>query len=260
MRIAWALGLAALLSVSVAAARAEARVKVAVAEFQVEGATSPALSQQLQEGLQKGLARSGIQVVEAAEAAKLLEAHPELQKCDTSACLKSLGQLLDVRYVVRVRVDAAGNTYKAAARVFSTEGATPPELPVMTRSKACDVCTVAEAREALVRLGDTMRLQLEEPVAAAPPPPPPPPPPPKLAGPIVAAMVGALTLAAGFAVLSSNGDCTATACDENRTRSAVGGALIGAGAAVAVMGTYVTVMRSRGAADPVTGVAVAFRW
>jgi hypothetical protein len=122
------------------------------------------------------------------------------------------------------------------------------------------VCTVAEAREALVRLGDTMRLQLEEPVAAAPPPPPPPPPPPKLAGPIVAAMVGALTLAAGFAVLSSNGDCTGTMCDENRTRSAVGGALIGAGAAVAVMGTYVTVMRSRGAADPVTGVAVAFRW
>jgi hypothetical protein len=259
MRIAWALGLATLLSSFVVAARAEARVKVAIAEFQVEGATSPALSQQLQEGLQKGLARSDIQVVDAAEAAKQLAAHPELQKCDTSACLKALGQLLDVRYLIRVRVDAAGNTYKVSSRVFSTEGATPPELPVMTRSKACDVCTVAEAREALVRLGDTMRLQLEEPVAAAPPPPPPPPP-PKLAGPIVAAMLGALTVAAGFAVLSSNGDCTATACDENRSRSAVGGALIGAGAAVAVMGTYVTVVRSRGAGDPVTGVAVAFRW
>jgi hypothetical protein len=63
----------------------------------------------------------------------------------------------------------------------------------------------------------------------------------------------------GLAVSGSNGSCTGTACSENRTRSAVGGALGGAGAVVAVMGTYVTIVRSYGR-DPVTGVAVALSW
>jgi hypothetical protein len=39
----------------------------------------------------------------------------------------------------------------------------------------------------------------------------------------------------------------------------VGGGLIGAGAVAAVAGTYVTLIRSRGG-EPVTGVAVAFRF
>lgn len=263
MRTAWAVGLAAFLSfvaMSFAAARAEARVRLAIVEFQLEGGTSPALALQLQEGFQNGLLRSGASVLDAAETAKRIEARPELQHCDTSVCLKALGQLLDVRYLVRVRVDAAGNSYKAVARVFSTEGATPPELPLTTKSKTCDVCTVAEARETLLRLADTLRPQFEEPLPLAPLPPAPPPPPPSVAGPIVAAMVGAIAVAAGFAVLSSNGDCTGTLCDENRTRSAFGGALIGAGAVVAVAGTYVTIVRSRGGHDPVTGVNVAFRW
>ena len=60
-------------------------------------------------------------------------------------------------------------------------------------------------------------------------------------------------------MLASNGDCTATGCDENRTRSAAGGVLIGAGAALTLTGAYVTIIRSRGG-DPVTGVALAMRW
>jgi hypothetical protein len=262
MRTAWAVGLAAILSaiMSFAAPRAEARARLAIVDFQIEGGASPALSLQLQEGFQAGLLRSGVFVIDAAETAKRMEARPDLQHCDTSVCLKALGQLLDARYLVRVRVDAAGNTYKAVARVFSTDGATPPELPLTTKSKTCDVCTVAEARETLLRLADTLRPQIEEPLPVAPVPPAPPPPPPSRTLPVVAAMVGALTVAAGFAVLSTNGDCIGTLCEENRTRNAVGGALIGAGAAVAVMGTYVTIVRSRGGADPVTGVNVAFRW
>jgi hypothetical protein len=82
---------------------------------------------------------------------------------------------------------------------------------------------------------------------------------PRLLGPVLVAMAGALAIGAGFAVLATNGSCTATGCDENRTRSAVGGVLIGVGAALTVGGTYVTIVRSRGG-DPVTGVNVAFRW
>ena len=48
-------------------------------------------------------------------------------------------------------------------------------------------------------------------------------------------------------------------CSENRTRNAAGGLLIGVGAAFTLTGAYVTIVRSRGG-DPVTGVAVAWRW
>jgi len=159
-----------------------------------------------------------------------------------------------------VKVDVAGNSYKTVARLFTTEGPTPAALPIATETKSCDVCTVAEARAIMLRLADALRGRIEEmtpaPVPVAPLPPPPP---PRLMGPAVLAMVGAVAVGAGFAVLASNGDCTAIACDENRTRNLAGGVLIGAGAALTLTGAYVTIVRSRGT-DPVTGVAVALRW
>ncbi|HVU51961.1 MAG TPA: hypothetical protein VHL80_14790 [Polyangia bacterium] len=254
MRNAIAVGLAAVLSLAAGAARA--RVRVAVADFEVSGGDSAALKVQLQDGFVQGLARAGVLVLDSADTAKKLEARPELQHCDTSACLKAIGEQLDVRYVARVRVEIAGNSYKTVARVFSTEGSAPASLPIATKSKQCDVCTVVEARESLVRLADMMRPQLEEPAPPVPVvPPPPPPKPPGITVPIVAAMAGAVSVAVGFAILATNGTCTGTLCSENRTRSALGGGLVGAGAAVAVMGTYVTLVRSRGG-EPVTGVAM----
>jgi hypothetical protein len=255
MRLLATVGLGTVLTL--AAGAAEARARVAIAEFEMVGGDSAALAVQLQDGFVLGLVRAGVPVLDAAETAKKLDGHAEIQHCDTSPCLKAIGQQLDVRYVARVRVEVAGNSYKTVARVFSTEGTAPASLPIATKSKTCDVCTVVEARDSMVRLADMLRPQLEEPAPPVPlPPPAPPPRPPSLALPIVAAMAGALVAAAGFAVLASNGSCTGTACSENRTRSAVGGTLIGAGAVAAVAGTYVTVMRSRGG-EPVTGVAVA---
>jgi hypothetical protein len=258
MRTAVALGLAAVLSL--AAARAEARARIAIAEFQIAGGDSPALALQLEDGFVLGLVRSGVQVIDAVDTAKKLDGHPELQHCDTSLCLKAIGLQLDVRYVARVRVDVAGNSYKIVARVFSTEGSAPAALPIATKSKTCDVCTVVEARESMLRVADMLRPQIEEPALPAPVAPPPPAAgPPSLALPIVAAMMGAVSVAVGFAILGSNGTCTGTLCSENRTRSALGGGLVGAGAVAAVSGTYVTVVRSRGG-DPITGVAVAFQF
>ena len=258
MRTVAAVGL--LVGLSLAASTAQARVRVAIAEFQIAGGDSaPALSLQLQDGFVLGLVRSGVQVLDAVDTTRRLEGHPELQHCDASPCLKAIGQLLDVRYVVRVKVDVAGNSYKTVARLFSTEGSAPAALPISTKSKTCDVCTVAEARQSLLRLADTLRPQIEEPAAPPVPVAPVAYEPPGRTVPIVAAMAGAVAMAVGFAVIGSNGSCTGTSCDENRTRSAVGGTLIGAGAAVAVLGTYVTIVRSYGR-DPVSGVAVAFRW
>src|SRR6516165_3228120 len=245
MRLAFAaaLGLLAL----TAAGSASAKVRVAIPEFQLEGAPPPALGIQLQDGFVLGWVRGGAQVLDPTDTTKKLDGHPELQRCDASPCLKAIGQQLDVGYIVRVKVDIAGNSYKTVARLFSTEGAAPAALPVATESKSCDVCTVAEARAVMLRLADALRAHIEEPPAPPVPlPQAPPPAPPRLVGPVVLAMIGALAIGAGFAVLATNGACTAESCDANRTRNLTGGFLVGAGAALTLTGAYVTFVRSRG--------------
>jgi hypothetical protein len=254
-----ALGMLALTAATSAHAAAT-RIRVAIPEFQLEGSPPPALGIQLQDGFVLGWVRSGAHVLDPSDTAKKLDGHPELQRCDASPCLKAIGQLLDVGYVVRVKVDVAGNSYKSVARLFSTEGAAPAVLPIATESKTCEVCTVAEARAVMLRLADALRAHVED---NAPPQVPlsssPTSSPPRLLGPVLVAMSGALASAAGFAVLATNGSCTSTGCNENRTRSAAGGILIGAGAALTIGGTYVTIVRSHGG-EPVTGVTLAFRW
>ncbi len=245
-------------------APAQAKVRVAIPDFQVEGSSSPALTLQLQDGFVLGLVRAGVQVVDPVDVGRKLESKPELARCDSSPCLKSIGQLLDVRYLVRVKVEVAGNSYKVVGRVFSTEGPAPAALPLANRSKSCDVCTVAEARDVMLRLADQLKIYLDEaptaPVPTAPAEPPPAP--PRLAGPVMAAMIGGVAMAVGAAVLGTLGSCDATKCSENRTRSAFGGALVGAGAVVTFMGAYVSVERSRAPAAPsaTTSINVALRF
>lgn len=232
---------------------ANAKVRVAVPDFHVEGDRTPALALQLQDGFMLGLVRAGLQVIDPMDVARRLDGHPELASCDSSPCLRNVGELLAVRYVLRVKVDVAGNGYKMVARLFSTEGAAPAALPISTKSRSCDVCTVAEAREYMLKLADAIRPDIDEPVAVLVAPPLiPSPPPPSVAGPLAAAMAGALTLGIGIALLATLPSCRAdgqpSGCDSNRARSAFAGGLIGAGAATAVVGTAVTLGRIQTAA------------
>ena len=244
---------------------AHAKVRVAVPEFKIEGEGTPALALQLQDGFVLGLVRAGVQVFDPIDVARRLEGTPELSDCDTSPCLKNLAKLLTVKYVIRVKVEGAGNSYKMVARLFSTEGAAPAALPISTKSRSCDVCTVAEAREYMLKLADAVRPDLED--VAAPPvaPPAPPPPPPSLVTPLVAAMAGAVAVGIGIALLATLPDCHSTtvpsSCDDNRARSALGGSLIGAGLVTSTVGTTVAVWRGRigsgaPAAPPATMVAL----
>jgi hypothetical protein len=252
-----ALGLIAFGGVTTAAS---ARARVAILDFQIDGGPAPALGIQLQDGFVLGLVRAGVQVLDPIDTARRLDGHPELQHCDASPCLKAIGQILDVGYVVRAKVDVSGNSYKSVVRLFSTEGAAPAALPIATESKSCEVCTVAEARATMLRLADALRAHIDELTPPAPPPPAPPPPPsPRLLGSVLLAMAGALSIATGAAVLASEGSCTGLTCSENRKRNAAGGVLVGAGVALTLTGAYVTIVRSRGG-DPVSGVAVAWRW
>jgi hypothetical protein len=259
MRLTAAVALGLIATAGMASA-AQARTRVAIPDFQIDGGPPPALGIQLQDGFVLGLVRAGVQVLDPIDTARRLDGHPELQHCDASPCLKAIGQILDVGYVVRAKVEVAGNSYKSVVRLFSTEGAAPAALPIATESKSCDVCTVAEARATMLRLADALRAHIDELTPPAPPPPPPAQPaPPHLVGPILFAMAGALSIATGAAVLTSEGSCTGAGCSENRARNVAGGLLIGAGAALTLTGAYITIVRSRGG-DPVTGVAVAWRW
>jgi len=234
------------------AGQAHAKVRVAIPEFRLEGSAAPALELQLQDGFVLGLVRSGVQVLDPVDTGRRLESKPEILGCESSACLKTMGQSLDARYVVRVKVSANGNSYKMVVRLFSTEGAAPAALPIATKSMPCDVCTVAEARDVMLRLADAIRTHLEEP--APPPPPLAARPPAELTAPAAFATGGLAVAATGAAILLSRGDCTPatkdTVCSQNDNRLWLGLALLVGGVTSSAVGTYVVVSRLREAGGP----------
>jgi hypothetical protein len=225
-------------------AAAANRARAAIPEFQVEGETSPALVIVLQDGFVVGLTRAGVQVLDSVDVRHRLVGHPELEKCDTSLCLKRLGELLGVGYLLRVRVNVAGNSYRMTARLFHTEGTGAAALPALTQSRFCDVCTVVEAREVMIRLADAVRKPFEEaPVTVAVPS--------RLSLlPLVALGTGLVALAGGAALYLSSGRTS-------KTTPALGGALMGAGLSLAGMSGYLMFVDAAGAPP---AMAIAWRW
>jgi hypothetical protein len=218
------------------------RPRVAIEEFSLEGdGQSPGLAMQLRDGFLIGLVREGIDVIDSTDVAKQLARTPELKGCETSPCLKRLGELLAVRFVLRVKISLAGNSYRMSARMFSTEGAAPAALPIAVLFRSCDVCTVNEAREHMIRLAEGIRSRLEE--HSAPTPPPVPPPPPRFRAP------GFVALAAGLAAVVSGALLVSSSPDSGRRRPAFGGALMGLGLGASLVGTYIIFDRWGGAAS-----------
>ena len=212
------------------------RARVAIRELVVEGEdTSTALGMQLQDGFVAGFVRAGIQVLDSVDVARKIEGHPELQKCDTPICLKRLGQVLDVRYLLLLKVTVNGNSYRMTARLFSTEGSTPAVLPVDTQSRFCDVCTAAEARAVMLRLADAIKRPIEE--------------------------VPVLGLGAGLLAVVGGSLLIVTADSNDKTLPALGGALVGSGATV--VGVSIHTMATdpaRQGRKPAVGLSVAMRW
>ncbi len=222
-------------------------------EFAVEGEDStPALNMQLQDALVLGLALAGVKVLDPVDVAKRLAQAPDLLRCDTSACFKQAGQALDARTILRIKVTVSGNNYKAAARLFSTEGIAPAVLPIAARQRFCDVCTVEEARTMLRRLAEEMRRNIEAPPAALPPPPPPPP--GARRGTMIGLGVGVGLIAVGAAWLASSGDLP-------QRSAAFAGAIVSAGAIVAGASLYfVFDAGPRTPTRPGTTVALGASW
>jgi hypothetical protein len=197
--------------------------RVAILEMALEGeGAAPAMAMQLQDGFVLGLLRAGIDVIDSADVDKRLAGSPELKGCDSSPCLKKAGQLLAARYALRVKVALSGNSYTMTTRLFSTEGAAPAALPIATLSRSCIVCTVGEARDAMIKLADGMRARIETESAPAAAPP--------MAsegggsrlGPLAALAAGVAAVALGAAVVSAAGP-------GDKGQAALGGTFVGAG-------------------------------
>ena len=132
---------------------------------------------------------------------------------------------------MRVKIALAGNSYRMTVRLFSTEGATPAALPFATQSRACDVCTVNEAREHMIRLAEGVRVRLED-NSAPPPPPAPVPPPPRSRKPAL------VSLAAGLAAIVGGTLLVASSPDVGKRGPTLGGAVIGLGLSSSLFGLY----------------------
>jgi hypothetical protein len=213
--------------------------RVAISEFKVDGdGASPALSMQLQDGFVVGVTRTApIYVLDSVDVARYMDTFPELQKCDGSICIKRFGQLLDVSHLIRVSVKVTGNSYTMTARLLSTEEPTPAIVPVDTETRFCNVCTVDEARQKMIQLGDEVKRPVESWLSTWRPPPPPPPPPKSWRRPIAA--VG---LALGFATAVTGGAMFANASSTgHRWQPGVGGLLAGLGVSATVLGCYILV-------------------
>ena len=230
------------------------RPRIAITELTLAGeGAAPALAMQLQDGFVLALVRAGIDVLDSTDVAKRLASAPELQGCETSPCLKRTGDLLGVLFVIRVKVDNDGNSYKMTARLFSTQGAAPAALPVAAQSRTCDVCTAQEAREQMIRLADGLRPRIEEHTAL-----PPPPTQKRDDGPAVwpawtAVGAGLLGVVVGALVLRSSDS------GGSQRRAALGGALMGAGLTTSVVGLHAAISAGPlqpGPAWPGSGPAV----
>jgi hypothetical protein len=228
--------------------------RVAVTEFKVEGdGASPALSMQLQDGFVVGVTRTApIYVLDSVDVARYMDTFPELQKCDGSICVKRFGQLLDVSHLIRVNVKVSGNSYTMTARLLSTEEPTPAMVPVDTETRFCNVCTVDEARQRMVQLGDELKRPIESWLDMWRPPPPPPPPPKSWRRPLAA--VG---IALGFATAATGGALLAnTSSTGSKWKAGVAGLMVGFGTSATILGCYVLVAIPSEPSKPAVNLSV----
>lgn len=231
--------------------------RVAITEFKVIGeSASPTLSMQLQDGFVVGLTRTApIYVLDSVDVARYMDSFPELHKCEGSICVKRFGQLLDVSHLIRVTVTVTGNSYTLTGRLFSTENVTPAAVPVATETRFCNVCTVDDARQKMVQLGDELKRPVVTWLDAWRPPPPPPPQPESWRRPLAV-----MAVVAGFTTAIVGGALYANAPNEGpRWKTGLAGLLVGMGASTATVGCYVLIALPSDM-KKTTGIAVAFKY
>jgi hypothetical protein len=189
---------------------AHAGERLALASFRTLGEhmTEPARGA-LRLSLTGGLAAAGFEVVGDEEQTQRLRGVPGLAGCETAACLKRLGEVLGVKNALKGQIEMIGTSrYLTSLSLIETE--TGREIARV--DDTCEVCTLAEANDAVSNAAAALKAKLEPPRVPAPPAvaavtaPAPEPPPSKLTlalrwGGVALLGVGAVGLIVGFAEL-----------------------------------------------------------
>jgi hypothetical protein len=127
---------------------------VALWSITASGQQATALKDQFHRSVTGGLASAGIKVISPAVLERRLAERPGLLGCETSICLARAAELLGADRLVRASIEIFGSSYVFRFEHFAADGRS------LGRTEGrCDVCTIAEANEALslaaARLGRT---------------------------------------------------------------------------------------------------------
>lgn len=131
----------------VSAGRASATGRVAALVPQVKPAAAPEVRDRFHEAVTRGLQSGGDEVVSAAEVRLRLGATEEMLNCAGGGpCVARAAQTLRSDRLVSTEIDVSGKDYAIKMRLLDAVG-----RELAKTDEPCDICTVKEADEAVVR-------------------------------------------------------------------------------------------------------------
>jgi hypothetical protein len=138
--------------------------RVVITTLTIHGVT-PADRSTLTRSLRGGLSGAGLHVIPLTRAQKTLAGRASLLGCETSVCLKAIGDLLRAPLCARAVVeDSGGGTYRLALTLTNTATG----IQVAHQVDHCAPCTTAEAAEKLSRSAKTTGLKAKATLPASP--------------------------------------------------------------------------------------------
>jgi len=148
-----------------ARAHAAGRERIAIAVFNVTG--EPIAEEQrakLRTSLRGGLA-AGFEVVSDAEVERAIRERGVVG-CDTITCLRSIGDAVMVRRVVKATIEVIGTSHFTTTLELVDLG---DGKSIATANDDCTACNMKEVNDGLSNAAAALKMQLEPPTGAPPP-------------------------------------------------------------------------------------------
>jgi hypothetical protein len=132
--------------------------RIAILSFKTLGEQLPDQARgPMRSSLSGGLASAGFEVVADEEVARQLSKASGLAGCETSACMRRLGELVGAAYVVKASVEVVGNArYVITLQVVSTADG----QEIARVDDVCEVCTLVEANDSLSNAAAALKAKL----------------------------------------------------------------------------------------------------
>lgn len=150
------LGLLALELGLAGGASADAGTSVAIVDLAFDANTPPAVRQEVEQHLRRGLQRAGCGLLDADTTKERLKGHSLPTGCRAGPCLSPLGKALAVERLIIGGVSVVGSSYDVLLTALDAASG----MPLAQVSSRCDVCTfvevgrrVQQAARELVRQG-----------------------------------------------------------------------------------------------------------